>query len=128
MDGARRKSCPYCTRKHLASARRTLWELENHGDDREDPHLEILIGDLEHAEQQSPYPQLTQRIRAIKLVFDDHDIWDVKSLQEFCATGYDFDAEIVRCIMELRELDAAARELLKKQLGQLPHSTDVNPQ
>jgi len=100
-----RVACPYCTRKHLASARRVLWELMAHGDNPADPHLEIFIAELEHAEQQSPYAQLTERIRALKKIFDDQDIWTVEDLVKYTtANNFDWDRGLVECINELREL------------------------
>lgn len=101
-----RKPCPFCCRKHLASARRTLWELEYHADDEEDPHLENLIGDLEHAEQQAPWAQIADRIRAIKLIFDKESIWcyaDFAAWQEKHA-DQNLDRQLVSIMMELREL------------------------
>jgi len=107
----KRLSCPFCTRKHLASARRVLWELAGHGDSPTDPHLEIFLADLEHAEQQCPYPQLTDRIRQLKKVFDDNDVWTTKEFTDWAEkTNTDVDALLVSMLMELRELVKLTKE------------------
>ena len=109
-----REACPFCTRKHLAAARRFLWELPNHADDYNDPHLEGLIGELEHAEMQCPYDQVAQKIRKVKLFFDENAIWcgqDLVYLSEETDELPDLDALLVEAMMELREIARQERDL-----------------
>lgn len=117
MKGADRKGCPYCSRKHLAAARRTLWELEHHADDPEDPHLEIFIGELEHAEVQlrQLYPQVAERVRRLKLIFDQNDIWTGEELSKYLEVSQiDMDRELVIAMMDLRECVKAEKIKIEK--------------
>ena len=99
-----RKTCLYCTRKHVSCARRIWAELPRHADQEDDPHLEDFLAELDEAEAQvkNKYPQVAERLHGIRKLFDELDIWCFNEI--WIEAAFDVDEDLVKILFELREL------------------------
>jgi len=101
-----RESCPICFKQHVRAARKYYYEMHKdpaYFEYAEDPHMDGFMEEIEHAEQQCPFPQLFMKIRRVKKAFEDVDtlkeFFDVSSKENWWET-------LTKILVEVRELRA----------------------